>query len=88
MSNPYRDSNVASTTVVRTFSENIDPSELVWHRDREDRVVTVMNENGTDWLVQLDNELPQPLTSIFIPKGVYHRTIKGTGDLILKIEKY
>lgn len=88
MSNPYQDSNVASTTVVRTFSENIDPSELVWHRDREDRVVTVMNENGTDWLVQLDNELPQPLTSIFIPKGVYHRTIKGTGDLILKIEKY
>ena len=39
-------------------------------------------------LVQLDNQLPVPLTeTIFIPKEMYHRVIKGTGDLTVKIKK-
>jgi len=38
--------------------------------------------------VQLDNELPKVITgSIFIPMGVYHRVIKGTGNLKIKLKK-
>ena len=36
----------------------------------------------------MDNELPIKLTEgkeYFIPKGVYHRLIKGDGDLKVKI---
>ena len=71
---------------VRTFSQNIDESELVWHQDREDRVVDPLYP--TDWLIQFDNELPKRITRLlFIPKGTYHRVIKGTGDLIIRVKK-
>ena len=72
---------------IRKFSEELDSSELVWHRDREDRYILPMH--STDWKFQLDNELPQDLSDrkLFIPKGTYHRLIKGTGDLTLKIYK-
>lgn len=72
--------------VVRTFSENVDDIELVWHRDKEDRIVKSIGD--TDWMVQLDNELPKSLTeTIFIPKNTYHRVIKGSGNLTVKIKK-
>ncbi len=72
--------------VIRTFSEGVDDMELVWHRDKEDRIVKSIGE--TDWMLQMDNELPQSLTeTIFIPKNTYHRVIKGTGDLNVKIKK-
>ena len=39
-------------------------------------------------MIQLDNELPKPLTErTFIPKEVYHRVIKGTGNLKVKVKK-
>jgi hypothetical protein len=72
--------------VVRTFLENVDDTELVWHRDREDRIVKSIGD--TDWMVQLDNELPEPLTeTIYIPKNTYHRVIKGNGNLTVKVKK-
>ena len=74
--------------VRRTFSDNVPESELVWHRDHEDRVVLPLNEN--DWMVQFDDELPRKLVvgeEYFIPKGVYHRVIKGSGDLMVEIIK-
>lgn len=72
--------------VIRTFSEDVDDMELIWHRDREDRIVKSISE--TDWLIQLDNELPKSLTeTIFIPKNTYHRVIKGSGNLTVKIKK-
>ena len=84
--NPYsqkRENNL----IVRTFSQNIDENELVWHRDRNDREVTVLQE--TDWKFQFDNELPQLLKDvIFIPKNTYHRVIKGTGELNLQILEF
>jgi hypothetical protein len=46
--------------IVRTFSESTDDTELVWHRDREDRIVKSLGD--TDWMIQMDNELPRPLT--------------------------
>lgn len=86
MSKPYEDIEVVDNIVVRTFDENIDPVELMWHRDEEDRLVESIG--STDWMVQIDNSLPISLDrQIFIPKGVYHRVIKGSGDLTIKIKK-
>jgi len=73
--------------VVRTFSESIDDHELKWHVDEEDRIVKSLHE--TNWMIQLDNELPILLEKgkeIFIPKGLYHRVIKGNGDLKVSIK--
>lgn len=84
---PYDESQISENVKIRTFKSNVDSGELVWHRDREDRIVEVIEGNG--WMVQLDNDLPKKLTKenkVFIPKGVYHRIIKGEGDLKVKIE--
>lgn len=73
--------------IVRTFSQNVNEDELVWHRDQRDRQVTVIQQ--TDWQFQFDNELPQVLKdTIFIPRGRYHRLIKGTGDLMVQIHEF
>jgi hypothetical protein len=38
--------------------------------------------------IQIDDELPKPLkVKFFIPMGVYHRVIKGTGNLKIKLIK-
>ena len=64
---------------VRTFSQEVESEELMWHRDNEDRIVESVG--NTDWMIQLDDKLPQTLTEkVFIPKEVYHRVIKGKGD--------
>lgn len=71
----------------RTFSESTDESELKWHQDNEDRLISPLHE--TDWMVQLDNQLPtklEPNKEIFIPEGVWHRVIKGSGDLKIKVK--
>ena len=84
---PYKETENGNI-VRRTFSDNISESELVWHRDHEDRVVLPLNEN--DWMVQFDNELPTKLTvgeEYFIPKNTFHRVIKGSGELQVEIIK-
>ena len=84
--NPYSERR-KDNLIVRTFSQDIDEKELVWHRDRQDREVTVLEE--TDWQFQFDNELPQVLkNTIFIPKNTYHRLIKGTGELNVHIIEF
>jgi hypothetical protein len=73
---------------IRTFKEDVNNSELVWHRDREDRIVFPLHE--TDWKIQFDNNIPQniePKNPILIESGRYHRIIKGNKDLKLKIYK-
>lgn len=83
---PYTDIEVTDKYIIREFSENIDPIELLWHRDSTDRTLEIIGE--TDWKIQLDNELPILLENhIFIPKHEWHRVIKGTGTLKLKIYK-
>ena len=72
---------------IRTFSESTNSDEFKWHRDRENRKVTVIE--GQSWRIQFDNELPQDLIKgqeILIPEGVYHRVIKGNGSLKVSIE--
>ena len=83
---PYTDIEVTDSYIIREFSENIDPIELLWHRDNEDRTLEILGE--TNWKIQLDNELPTSLNDpIFIPRHHWHRVIKGTGKLKLKIHK-
>ena len=83
---PYQDIEVTDKYIIREFSENIDPIELKWHRDREDRLVEIIGK--TDWQVQLENQLPTSINQpIFIPAGEWHRVIKGNGTLKLKINK-
>jgi hypothetical protein len=83
---PYTDIEVTDKYIIREFNENIDPIELLWHRDNESRTIEIIGE--TNWKLQLDNELPTSLNkSIFIPKHKWHRVIKGTGTLKLKIHK-
>ena len=71
----------------RTFEEDVEDEELKWHQDNEDRLVSASHE--TDWMIQLDNKLPEKLFTdkeIFIPEGVWHRLIKGKGPLKVKIK--
>ncbi len=71
---------------IRTFSKDTDSEELKWHRDDENRLVTPVGFN--DWLFQRDNALPEPIDKpIFIEKGEWHRVLKGTTDLQIKVEK-
>lgn len=71
---------------IRTFEETVNEYDLIWHRDECNRQVTVLDGDG--WKLQLDNELPVVMEKgrlYRIPKMVYHRIIKGKGDLRLKI---
>ena len=84
VSNPYTDIEVTDKYIIREFNENIDPIELMWHRDDEDRTIEILGE--TNWKLQLDNELPTSLNKpIFIERHKWHRVIKGDGNLRLKI---
>ena len=58
----------------------------MWPRDDVNRTVEIIGK--TDWKLQLENKLPTSINSpIFIPKHEWHRVIKGTGILKLKIHK-
>ena len=75
-----------SSHILREFDGDVDEQELVWHRDRNDREVTVVE--GTGWKLQMDNELPKELMigKLYNIKAMeYHRLIKGNGTLKLKI---
>jgi hypothetical protein len=65
MIKPYTDS-----TNIRTFSKDVDPIELVWHQDAEDRDIEILEGKG--WQMQFDNELPFDIGKgdrIFITEG-------------------
>lgn len=85
---PYTE-NVYGNISERVFDSNTDSGEFSWHRDREDRIVEIIE--GSNWKLQLDNQLPTTLKEgkeYFIPKGEWHRVIKGTTPLKIKITKY
>jgi hypothetical protein len=86
---PFKETLVSEEkidTVIRIFGQDIEPDELKWHWDDEDRVIYPVNE--TDWMFQFDNQLPEKIDNkIKISKGVWHRIIKGTGNLEIIVEK-
>jgi hypothetical protein len=86
MTLPFQETKLGNNIFIREFSQNTDSGEFMWHRDREDRIIESIET--TDWKIQLDNELPKNIEGeIFIPMGVYHRLIKGTNDLKIKLIK-
>ena len=83
---PFNEEIINSSESRRTFKSDIEEESLMWHRDYEDRIIESIGE--TDWGFQLDNQLPIKISGkIYIPRGVYHRLIKGSGDLTIKLEK-
>lgn len=86
MSLPFQENKISDNTFIRVFSQNTDSGEFMWHRDREGRIIESIGI--TDWMIQIDNELPKKIEGeVFIPKGVYHRLIKGSGDLKINLTK-
>jgi len=84
---PFKE-GVDGNFVVRSFSNSLDENELVWHRDKEDRIIFPLHES--DWKIQLDNETPKELTPgnpVFIESEQFHRLVKGDGDLEVKVYK-
>ena len=82
---PYTQT-ITENKILREFAHDTDSHELVWHRDKKDRIVRVLEGNG--WKFQLDNMLPILLhegQEIFIPKETFHRVIKGTNTLKIQI---
>ena len=85
----YSQKNISNNKFTRTFSSDVPQSELVWHMDEENRIVEVLEDS--EWLFQMDNELPRPLKKglkFKIPKETFHRVIKGSGSLKILIEEY
>ena len=88
MKYPFKQ-EIISNKIIRTFSSEVQSEELKWHYDLKDRVVKVLE--GDDWKLQMDDELPEKLTPLkeyFIPKGVYHRVIKGENNLVIEITEF
>ena len=83
---PFKEEIVSDNIFIREFKQDTDSGEFMWHRDFEDRIIESIGK--TDWQIQLDDELPKVIKGeVFIPMGVYHRVIKGTGDLKIKLQK-
>lgn len=82
----YQDKVIDKNVFERSFLPTVSTDELVWHRDKKDRLVEVVNGGG--WFIQFDNQLPTPLKdgdSIFIQRETFHRIIKGSEKLQIKI---
>ena len=85
---PFEEEKIDEYNFIRTFPADVDEMDLIWHADKENRIITVLEGNG--WKFQFDEELPIKMTkgkSISILKGVIHRVIKGNGPLVIKLQK-
>lgn len=87
MNLPFKETYLGNNQYLREFDANKERDEIEeWHRDHEDRIVEVIE--NIDWLLQLDNQLPEVLRGkYFIKKENYHRVIMGKNKLIVKITK-
>ena len=86
---PYIEHEINNSVVIRTFRESTKPDDLKWHRDYEDRLIEAINKNN--WQIQLEDHFPinlKPGETIKIPKGIWHRLVKGNSIAIYKIKKY
>jgi len=83
----YKETEIAANLYKRYFPKFTHPNQLKWHMDDEDRLIK--SPRLTNWKIQLEDQLPVSLNKpIFIKKHQWHRLIKGTGYLTLKITKY
>lgn len=83
---PFRERHLSPSRLLREFSRNVPSDELVWHRDREDRLVRAVK--GSGWFLQLDGDLPRPIRlgeSHYIPAGSWHRMLRSPGADTLRL---
>lgn len=93
MTKPYKETiqekhGTGEHYIIRTFSKDIEESDLIWHRDHHSRRIHVLQGEG--WKLQTDDSLPQDLKvgkEYFVTQGEYHRLLKGTNDLIIRIQE-
>ena len=86
--NPYIEHKLNNGKFLRVFKNDVLTEELVWHRDKHNRVVEVVE--GIGWELQFEDKLPQALKQggIYkIPANTYHRIKRGETDLVVKIEE-
>ena len=89
MNFPFEEEKIDEYNFIRTFPADVDEMDLIWHADKENRIITVLEGNG--WKFQFDEELPVEMTegkSISILKGKLHRVIKGKGPLKINLQKH
>jgi hypothetical protein len=83
---PFLEKHIEGEEFIRTFSQDSDSEDMVWHRDLEDRIIEPIG--STDWMIQTEDDIPKKISNhIEIKSGIWHRLIKGSGDLTLKIIK-
>jgi len=72
--------------IEREFFVDRDDEEYVWHKDHDDREIEILEGEG--WRIQFEDCLPyllKPGMIFDIPKGHYHRVIKGVNTLKCRI---
>jgi|13_taG_2_1085334.scaffolds.fasta_scaffold00130_21 quercetin dioxygenase-like cupin family protein len=78
------------TVLERFFLKDLNEEELIWHRDKEDREIFILEGEG--WYIQFENELPHLMhvNSFFkINRNIYHRLIsKNISNLKIKLVKH
>ena len=82
------ENSIYKNVFTRVFKENVKDKQLIWHKDRKDRVVKVIY--GTGWKLQYDNKLPIELEvgqNYHIKKEEFHRLLKGNSELKLEIKE-
>jgi len=85
---PFEEEQISNNIFIRTFSTDVDEMDLIWHTDKENRFIKVLEGNG--WQFQYDEELPFEMTDGLgfpIMKGQIHRVIKGLGPLKIELHK-
>jgi len=85
---PFEEEQISDNVFVRTFSADVDEMDLIWHTDKENRFIKVLEGNG--WQFQYDEELPFEMTDGLgfpVMKGQIHRVIKGVGPLKIELHK-
>ena len=85
---PFKEKLLKENYYLREFKNTVTRDEMVWHRDKEDRLITLVEGEG--WKLQLDNKLPFDLEkgkAYFIAKETWHRIIKGDTNLKIIVEK-
>ena len=90
MIKPYKDFKTfgKEDKKIRTFKrEHLKATDLVWHRDNENRQIKVLF--GSGWKFQRDNDIPVELKrgDVFeVKKEEWHRIFKGSTDLVIEIK--
>ena len=85
---PFEEEKIKDNIFIRTVSVDVDEMDLIWHTDKENRFIKVLEGNG--WQFQYDEELPFEMTDGLgfpVMKGQIHRVIKGLGPLKIELHK-